>query len=284
LDFPRANTLVVDQAQMFGLGQLYQLRGRVGRSDRQAYAVFVVSDEESLPNAARERLRIILDLDYLGAGFQVAMEDLRIRGAGNILGEVQSGHMARVGIELFLEMLEEAVARLKDGAAPLRLETELNIGVTARIPESYVADGRERLRWYKVLSSATDAITRRDRELELRDRFGPPPPEVKAFLAVLALKEQLTGLQAAKADVQAQKLRIVWEAGQSAVSGADLARFVQIPAHRARLSPPAVLELRLDEDLPLPERLARAQALLHGLTGAAGPEDGVRHQAVREIA
>ena len=113
LDFPRANTLVVDQAQMFGLGQLYQLRGRVGRSDRQAYAYFVVPDAERLTAVAEERLRIILDMDYLGAGFQVAMEDLRLRGAGNILGEVQSGHMCRVGLDLYLEMLEEAVARLK---------------------------------------------------------------------------------------------------------------------------------------------------------------------------
>lgn len=113
LDFPRANTLVVDQAQMFGLGQLYQLRGRVGRSDRQAYAFFVVPDAERLTQQAEERLRIILDMDYLGAGFQVAMEDLRLRGAGNILGEVQSGHMSRVGLDLYLEMLEEAVGRLK---------------------------------------------------------------------------------------------------------------------------------------------------------------------------
>ena len=100
LDFPRANALVVDQAQLFGLGQLYQLRGRVGRSDRQAYAFFVVPDTEHLSEVAEERLRIIMDMDYLGAGFQVAMEDLRLRGAGNILGEVQSGHMGRVGLDL----------------------------------------------------------------------------------------------------------------------------------------------------------------------------------------
>ena len=109
LDFPQANTLIVDQAQMFGLGQLYQLRGRVGRSDRQAYAYFLVPDAKKLTDIAEERLRIILEMDFLGAGFQVAMEDLRLRGAGNILGEVQTGHMSRVGMELYLEMLEEAV-------------------------------------------------------------------------------------------------------------------------------------------------------------------------------
>ena len=107
LDFPNANTLIVDQAQMFGLGQLYQLRGRVGRSERQAFAFFIVPSVEALPEQSRRRLRIILDMDYLGAGFKVALEDLRLRGAGNILGESQSGQIGRVGLDLFLEMLEE---------------------------------------------------------------------------------------------------------------------------------------------------------------------------------
>ena len=265
LDFPRANTLIVDQAQMFGLGQLYQLRGRVGRSDRQAFAIFVVPDDERLPDKARERLRIILDLDYLGAGFQVAMEDLRIRGAGNILGEVQSGHMARVGLELFLEMLEEAVNRLKDGGTSLSVETEVNIGITAHIPESYITDGKERLRWYKALSAAPDAAARQDRELELRDRFGPLPDEVNAFLAILNLKEQLTGMQAARADVQPEKVRIHWESGQKAVSGEALVNFVLRHAGVARLTPPATLEVRLDGEGDFSGRLARVQALVREL-------------------
>lgn len=96
-------------------------------------------------------------MDYLGAGFQVAMEDLRLRGAGNILGEVQSGHMGRVGLELYLEMLEQAVNKIKNGGVSLQIETELNLGLTAHIPEDYITDGRERLRWYKRLSAAPDA-------------------------------------------------------------------------------------------------------------------------------
>ena len=271
LDFPRANTLIVDQAQMFGLGQLYQLRGRVGRSDRQAYALFVVQDDERLPAKARERLRIILDMDYLGAGFQVAMEDLRIRGAGNILGEVQSGHMARVGLDLFLEMLEEAVTRLKDGGESLHSETEMNIGVTAHIPETYITDGKERLRWYKALTSAPDTATRQDRELELRDRFGPLPTEVNAFLTVLGLKEQLTALQAARADVQAEKLRIHWDAGQRAVSGQVLVDFVVRHAASARLTPPATLEMKLDASLDFSARIAEARNMLRALeSGSTG--------------
>ena len=139
----------------------------MGRSDRQAFACFVVSDLERLPAATKERLRIILDMDYLGAGFQVAMEDLRLRGAGNILGEVQSGHMGRVGLELYLEMLEQAVNKIKNGGVSLQIETELNLGLTAHIPEDYITDGRERLRWYKRLSAAPDAQARQELELEL---------------------------------------------------------------------------------------------------------------------
>jgi transcription-repair coupling factor (superfamily II helicase) len=270
LDFANANTLIVDQAHMFGLGQLYQLRGRVGRSDRQAYAVFVVSDERMLSDKARERLRVILNLDYLGAGFQAAMEDLRLRGAGNILGEAQSGHMARVGLDLFLEMLEQAVSRLKNGRESLYTETELNIGVAAHIPESYIPDGRERLRWYKMLSAATDASVLRERELELRDRFGLPPEPVRIFFAVLSLKQQLTKLKAARADIRTQRIRIAWETGQ-VVSGAALVAFVQEHAGRARLLPPATMELQLDSHPDLAQRLQEAQCLLHGLDACPQP-------------
>ncbi len=265
LDFPRANTLVVDQAQMFGLGQLYQLRGRVGRSDRQAFAVFVVSDPDALQKTARERLRVILDLDYLGAGFQVAMEDLRLRGAGNILGEVQSGHMGRIGLDLYLEMLEEAVARLKGEGRPLHTETEINLGLTAHIPESYIADSRERLRWYKMLSSAPDAVTRHELELELRDRFGRLPEELETFIAVLHLKARLGVLQVLRADVHPDRLRLIWETTQTAVSPDRLLSFLNGRENRVRFMPPAVLELRLDSKLPVAARLDAAGSELENL-------------------
>lgn len=118
----------------FRSGAVVPAAGRVGRSDRQAFACFVVSDLERLPAATKERLRIILDMDYLGAGFQVAMEDLRLRGAGNILGEVQSGHMGRVGLELYLEMLEQAVNKIKNGGVSLQIETETQFGAYRPYP------------------------------------------------------------------------------------------------------------------------------------------------------
>ncbi|MCH5277530.1 MAG: transcription-repair coupling factor [Desulfovibrionaceae bacterium] len=267
LDFPRANTLIVDQAQMFGLGQLYQLRGRVGRSDRQAYAVFVVSDMDALPAAAAERLRIILELDYLGAGFQVAMEDLRLRGAGNILGEAQSGHMARVGLDLYLEMLEEAVTRLKGEGELLRAETEMNLSLPAHIPEAYIADGRERLKYYKMLSSAQDAATRQNVEMELRDRFGPLPEHLETFMAVLAFKERVNTLGVARADLYPDRVRITWAEGQGKVSPEALVRLVTNHADRARLFPPAGMELKLDTSRGPAAGLDEARQLLAGLAG-----------------
>lgn len=266
LDFPMANTLVVDQAQMFGLGQLYQLRGRVGRSDRQAYALFVVSDEDKLPEVARERLRIILELDYLGAGFQVAMEDLRLRGAGNILGEAQSGQMTRVGLDLYLEMLEEAITRLKGEGEVLRVQTEMNLGLPAHIPESYIADGRERLKYYKILSSAADAGTRQDKELELRDRYGPLPVELQTFLAALAFKDRVNQLGAARADIYPDRVRVSWADGQKGMNPDALVALVMHHADRTRLFPPGGLEMRLDTTLALPVRLDEARQILASLS------------------
>ena len=265
LDFPQANTLIVDQAQMFGLGQLYQLRGRVGRSDRQAYAVFVVSDIDALEKTASERLRIILEMDYLGAGFQVAMEDLRLRGAGNILGEAQSGHMARVGLDLYLEMLEEAVNRLKGEGVPLRLETEMNLGIPAHIPEGYISDGRERLKFYKMLSSAPDSATRQGVEMEMRDRFGPLPQELETFMAVLDFKERANQLGVARADLHAERVRLAWSEKQQNVRVEAVVNLVTAHADRAKLFLPASLELRLDQKLALPARLNEARGLLSQL-------------------
>lgn len=272
LDFPRANTLVVDQAQMFGLGQLYQLRGRVGRSDRQAYAFFVVPDARRLTPTAEERLRVILDMDYLGAGFQVAMEDLRLRGAGNILGEVQTGHMSRVGLDLYLEMLEEAVARIKGTQPVLTTETELNLGLPAHIPAAYIDDGRERLRCYKALTSAATGAAREEVALGMRDRFGPLPEEVRNFLAVLDFKHVLTELQVQKADIHRNSVRLFWERGQQAVQPERIVALLAAnPA--VRLQPPASLTLPVAADRPFSEALLDLRPLLEGLKCPSGGAD-----------
>lgn len=244
LDFPRANTLVVDNAHMFGLGQLYQLRGRVGRSDRQAYAYFLAPSEERLQPQARKRLQVMMELDYLGAGFRVAMEDLRLRGAGNILGEAQSGQIAKVGLDLFLEMLEEEVLRLKGEERVRETDPELSFTFEARLPETWITDPRERLRYYRVLSEAKDAPRLEELEMELKDRFGPLPEEAARFLGVLALKQVLAWLQAARCELHAGRAAVTWGEGVSRVEPEALLGWVEDHGDRARLTPPARLEVR----------------------------------------
>jgi transcription-repair coupling factor (superfamily II helicase) len=271
LDFPRANTLVVDNAHMFGLGQLYQLRGRVGRSPRQAYAYFVVPSLERVPELARKRLRVILDMDYLGAGFQVAMEDLRLRGAGNILGEAQSGHIARIGLDMFLEMLAEEVGRLKGEPVKERTEPELTLGVAARIPERYVPEASDRLRLYKALSTAGNEAGLAERMAEMRDRFGPPPVEVENFRAVLAFKQVLARLGARKAEIAPTKLVVSIAAEEAAVAPQRLVEFAAVGAAQGvKLLPPDRLALPLDAGLPLAEAVGVWTAALAGLA-----EEGV---------
>lgn len=267
LDFPRANTLVVDQAQNFGLGQLYQLRGRVGRSERQAYAYFVVPDRNHLTKLAEERLRIILDMDFLGAGFRVAMEDLRLRGAGNILGEAQSGQITRVGLDLYLDMLSQAVDRIKGTPEASRVETELNIGVPARIPETYIEDGRERLHFYKELTTAPDGPAREQIALSLRDRFGPFPEDFQNFLAVLDFKQFLTGLQVQKADLSLKHVKLSWAEGQTASDPVKILTLAN-QTHGAKLTPPATLILPVPADRPFREALGEVRAELESVRAA----------------
>lgn len=273
LDFPNANTLIVDQAQMFGLGQLYQLRGRVGRSDRQAYAYFVVPSLDRLPEISKRRLRIILDLDYLGAGFQVAMEDLRLRGAGNILGEVQSGQIARVGLDLFLEMLEEEVRRVRGG--PLKQETdpELTFVFEAHLPSDYVGDAKERLRYYKALSSARTLAVLSDIESELRDRFGPLPKAAKQFVSVLEVKAVLSRLQVHKADLSPVKAVLAWGSQASAVPPEALVAWMGGNKRQAKLLPPSKLEIRYPEGLDVRAGLEYLRTELELLldSGASSP-------------
>lgn len=247
LDFPNANTLIVDQAQLFGLGQLYQLRGRVGRSQRQAYAYFVVPYIDDLTEIVRKRLRIILDMDYLGAGFKIAMEDLRLRGAGNILGEAQSGQIAKVGLELFLEMLEEEVRRVRGEDEMRASEPELNFVFEAHIPGGYVPDSKERLRYYKALSSAKEEKELRDLEAEIRDRFGPLPGELETFLGVLRLKQTLSRLQAARAELYPGRVVVTWEEQAAAVDPGMLLGWIEERQERAKLLPPAKLEVRYEQ-------------------------------------
>ncbi|HWP27718.1 MAG TPA: transcription-repair coupling factor [Xanthobacteraceae bacterium] len=191
LDIPTANTLIVYRADMFGLAQLYQLRGRVGRSKLRAYALFTLPEGRKLTPQAERRLKVLQSLDTLGAGFQLASHDLDIRGAGNLLGEEQSGHIREVGFELYQEMLEEAVASLRAGITeplPDRWSPQISIGTPVMIPEDYVADLSVRLALYRRLAEIEDEQEIEAFGAELVDRFGPLPEEVEHLLKVVAIK------------------------------------------------------------------------------------------------
>ncbi|WP_088343089.1 MULTISPECIES: transcription-repair coupling factor [Rhodomicrobium] len=191
LDIPTANTLIVHRADMFGLGQLYQLRGRVGRAKTRAYALFTIPPNQKLTPTAEKRLKVLHSLDSLGAGFSLASHDLDIRGAGNLLGEEQSGHIREVGFELYQQMLEEAVASLREGGIEERAEQwspQINVGSAVLIPESYVTDLQARLGLYRRLSAVTEREEIENFAAEMVDRFGPLPAEVRHLLAVVQIK------------------------------------------------------------------------------------------------
>jgi len=192
LDIPTANTLLVHRADMFGLAQLYQLRGRIGRAKQRAYAYLTTPAERKLTEAAERRLQVLQSLDQLGAGFSVASHDLDIRGAGNLLGEEQSGHVREVGIELYQEMLEEAVSQMRAGGTgddlPDEWSPQINIGAAVLIPESYVADLNVRMALYRRLAGVEGRAEIDRFAAELIDRFGPLPDEVKHLLEIVAIK------------------------------------------------------------------------------------------------
>jgi transcription-repair coupling factor (superfamily II helicase) len=191
LDIPNANTLVVHRADRFGLAQLYQLRGRVGRSKLRAYAMFTLPAEKKITAQAERRLKVLQSLDTLGAGFQLASHDLDIRGAGNLLGEEQSGHIKEVGFELYQQMLEEAVMALKAGISePVsdRWSPQINIGTPVLLPEDYVSDLNVRLTLYRRLADLDDERDIDGFGAELVDRFGPAPDEVQHLLKIMAIK------------------------------------------------------------------------------------------------
>ena len=194
IDIPTANTLIVHRSNMFGLAQLYQLRGRVGRSKQRAYALFTVPAHRILTPTAEKRLKVLQSLDTLGAGFSLASHDLDIRGAGNLVGEEQSGHIKEVGFELYQQMLEEAVATLRTDGGHIdeggeTWSPQINIGTSVLIPESYVEDLQIRLSLYRRLSDLHEQSEIDAFAAEIHDRFGPPPEEVNHLLEIMAIKE-----------------------------------------------------------------------------------------------
>jgi transcription-repair coupling factor (superfamily II helicase) len=250
LDIPNANTLIIDRADKYGLSQLHQLRGRVGRGRERAYAYFLWDETKPLSETAHDRLSTIAANNDLGSGMQVALKDLEIRGAGNLLGGEQSGHIAGVGFDLYLRMIGEAVSAFRGDVAEGQTELRLELPVDARIPETYVESERLRLEAYQKLSaasgpnSADDAL---DSVLEeLTDRYGAPPEEVVNLLAVSRLRRTAQKAGLAEVVVLGSNLRIA-------------------PANL-----PDSRQVRLQRMYPKSRMLAQANAILVPLPGVDG--------------
>ncbi|MBZ5597534.1 MAG: transcription-repair coupling factor [Acidobacteriia bacterium] len=225
LDIPLCNTILMNRAERFGLSELYQLRGRVGRSNRRAYAYLLLPAEIELTPIARRRLAALKEFSDLGAGFKIAALDLELRGAGNLLGGEQSGHIEAVGFELYTQMLDRAVREMKGEAAPEEAETQLNLGLNIRIPVDYIREENQRLRMYKRVAGVENESQLKDVRAELKDRYGDPPGAVRnlleyATLKLLAVRVGVTGIER-KRDLVSIKFR-----QNAAIDAGKLARFV----------------------------------------------------------
>lgn len=263
LDMPRVNTIVIDRADALGLAQLYQLRGRVGRSQKRAYAYLLVPGEEALTAEARRRLEAIQDLADLGSGFRLANLDLEIRGAGNLLGKEQSGQLGAVGYETYMELLEEAVAELRGAPVETVVDPEIRLPVAARLPEAYVPEVSQRLVLYKRLAGAADEEEVEQVRGELLDRYGPLPAEAESLLEVIRLKLLARDLAVAGVDYADGAVVLRTAAG----SRVDPARLVELLNDRAvgvRLGEGQRILAAAPDKTP-PALFARARWLLEAL-------------------
>ena len=210
LDIPRANTIIIDNAHTFGLADLYQLRGRVGRSHEKAYAYLLIPSTKPLTDEAKRRLKVISEFKELGSGFKLALSDLEIRGAGHLFGNEQSGHIADVGLELYLDMLEGAVKRLQGEAQEEEIEPEISLSMPAFIPDDYISTDAERLLFYKRLSAIGNKKEILELRVELTDRFGDIPEPTLNLIELLDLKLLMKGLSIEKAEIRDKRTVIIF--------------------------------------------------------------------------
>jgi transcription-repair coupling factor (superfamily II helicase) len=272
IDVPSANTIIIDRADRFGLAQLHQMRGRVGRSHHRAYAYLLVPSRKALAGDALKRLEALESLEELGAGFVLATHDLEIRGAGELLGEEQSGEMAEVGLAMYLDMLDRAVKALRAGRrvdldAPLAAQTEVDLRVPALLPEDYVGDVQVRLALYKRVAAAPDDEALDSLLAELADRFGELPAPAQHLLRIARLRLAARRLGLRRVDFGAQGGHLQFEA-QNTIDPKTVIALLQSSPREYRLEGP--LKLRVSR--PLADETTRYEfvaALLQRLGGAA---------------
>jgi transcription-repair coupling factor (superfamily II helicase) len=251
IDVPTANTIIMNRADRFGLAQLHQLRGRVGRSHHQAYAYLLTEPDVKVTPQAQKRLDAIQLMEDLGAGFHLAMHDLEIRGAGELLGDSQSGEMQEIGFNLYSEMLAHAVKQLQAGKepnldAPLGVTTEINLHTPALLPDAYCPDVHERLVIYKRLANCTTDDQLQTMQEELIDRFGMPPPQTKALLECHRLRITAKPLGIIKVDASSDAIQLQFDL-QADLDPMKLVRLLQTNRH-ARMNGPDKLRITASMD------------------------------------
>ncbi len=264
LDIPLANTMIVNRADRHGLSELYQLRGRVGRSNRRAYAYLLIPPEQELTDVARRRLAALKEFSDLGAGFKIAALDLELRGAGNLLGGEQSGHIEAVGFEMYTSMLEEAVSKLKGEEKVERPSVQLSLGIALRIDESYISEENQRLRMYKRIAGVENEKALEDVRTEMEDRYGPLPVSVAHLLEAARLRVVCERIGVAQVDRKRDQLHIKFTES-AAVDPGRLMKLVAKNAKRgAQFTPQGVLRFPIAA-VKREEVLAAVQGLLEEL-------------------
>jgi len=245
LDIPHANTILINRADRFGLSELYQLRGRVGRSNQRAYAYLLVPQDLSLTPLATRRLAALKEFSTLGAGFRVAALDLELRGAGNLLGGQQHGHINAIGFDLYVQMLERAVSTLKGEEAKPEMRATINLGLDIRIPETYIPNENLRLRTYKRIASITSESEREEVSQELADRFGASPPAVGNLLDYALLKGLAEGLLISSIERRTNEVAVKFHP-ETPLSPEKLVKYIRSQKEGLRLDPGGTLWMRLD--------------------------------------
>jgi len=245
LDIPRANTILINRADRFGLSELYQLRGRVGRSNQRAYAYLLVPEDVSLTPLATRRLAALKEFSALGAGFRVAALDLELRGAGNLLGGQQHGHINAIGFDLYVQMLERAVSTLKGEEVKPEMRATINLGLDIRIPEEYIPNENLRLRTYKRIAGITSEAEREEVQSELTDRFGAAPSAVGNLLDYALLKGLAERLMVSNIERRANEVAIKFHP-ETPLSPENLVKFIRSQKDGLRLDPSGTLWVRLD--------------------------------------
>jgi len=250
LDIPLANTMIIENAERYGLSELYQLRGRVGRSNRRAYAYLLVPAEDQLTEIARRRLAALKEFSDLGAGFKIAALDLELRGAGNMLGGEQSGHIEAVGFELYTSMLEAAVKEMKGEGAEERPAAQLNLGIALRIDESYIPEENQRLRLYKKIAGAASEKAVNEIRAEMKDRYGALPDATVYLLEAAMIRLECERIGVAQIDRKRGELQIRFTENAS-VDPQHLMQLVSRNAKRgAQFTPQGLLKYPLAASRP----------------------------------